>query len=279
MKKVIKTVTAVMVILLLLSSCAAQKDKVYLFCREEGSGTRKVFVDTFDILKDEVDNVDDNADITNSSAVMMQAVSGNKNAIGFVSFATLNDKVKSISINGVPAKQEYVKNGEYPLTREFTISYSSTDGDEKLRDFVSFLHSRQSVQIIEEMGYFTNRETTIYKAEQNLKGKLVISGSASVSPLMDNLRLAYSKLQPDMEIEIQQNDSTTGLLLLKQGLTDIAMSSRPVKSEELEDGCQTTVLAQDAIAVIVHPENIISNLTAEQIRKLYSGEITEWDAL
>lgn len=94
---------------------------------------------------------------------------------------------------------------------------------------------------------------------------------------MEKLKEAYSELNPNAEIEIQQSDSTTGVTNALSGVCDIGMASRELKDSEKEKGASATVIALDGIAVIVNNENPLNNITSEQVKQIYTGETTGWD--
>ena len=94
---------------------------------------------------------------------------------------------------------------------------------------------------------------------------------------MEKLKEAYSDLNPNAEIEIQQSDSTTGVTNALSGVCDIGMASRELKDSEKEKGASATVIALDGIAVIVNNENPLNNITSEQAKQIYTGETTGWD--
>ena len=96
---------------------------------------------------------------------------------------------------------------------------------------------------------------------------------------MEKLKEAYVALNPNIEIEVQQNDSSTGMQYTIDGLCDIGMASRELKDSETEAGLMPTVIAQDGIAVIVNNESGITDLSAEQIMNIYTGEVTTWEEL
>ena len=108
-----------------------------------------------------------------------------------------------------------------------------------------------------------------------ISGKITISGSSSVSPLMEKLMEAYKALNPDVEIELNTTDSTGGMKDAMNGVSDIGMASRTLKDSE--SSLTGTTIAMDGIAVIVNNENEIGNLTSEQLRSIYTGEITDWN--
>mgnify|MGYP000622716887 FL=1 len=86
-------------------------------------------------------------------------------------------------------------------------------------------------------------------------------------------------MNPKVEIEVQQSDSTTGVQSTLDGLCDIGMASRELKDSETAAGLTSTVIAQDGIAVIVNNASGIKELTSEQVKSVYTGEITTWEDL
>ena len=106
--------------------------------------------------------------------------------------------------------------------------------------------------------------------------KSLASGSSSVSPLMEKLIEAYKTVNPNATLELQTTDSTTGVSGALDGTYTIGMASRELKDSEVEGGAKATVLAKDGIAVIVSNDNPIDNLTVDQIKGIYTGELTTW---
>ncbi len=261
-------------VLLVFTGCDYDSDKIALFCREEGSGTREMFVSGMGIMQEGRDSISDKANVTNSGAVMLSAVAQNKNAIGFISAATINDEVRAVTING----HDVADSKNYPLFRDFIVAFNTKKLSDAATDFLSFLRSDKMVEIAREMGYF-EIVTPIEYQKKNVEGKIVIAGSASVFPLMNQLREEYSKIQKNVEVEIQQNDSSTGIALLAQGLADIAMSSRVIKNGELNGEYDSMSIVGDAIAVIVHPNNTKSDFSTEEIRDIFGGKITKWSEI
>ena len=82
-------------------------------------------------------------------------------------------------------------------------------------------------------------------------------------------------LNPDADVEVQMSDSSAGMTAAIEGSCDIGMSSRDLKESELEE-LTPTVIAQDGIALIVNPGNPTANLSAEQARAIFIGELTVW---
>lgn len=102
-----------------------------------------------------------------------------------------------------------------------------------------------------------------------------ISGSTSVGPLMEKVAEVYEEKNPNVVLEIQQPGSGTGIKNAIDGIAEIGMSSRDLASDEAGK-VNGTEIAYDGVAVLVNPKNTAENLTIEQIKKIYTGEITNW---
>jgi phosphate transport system substrate-binding protein len=249
--------------------------KIMPISREEGSGTRSAFVELFDVVdanKKDITTI--NAEITNNTAVMLSSVQTNKRAVGYVSMGSLSDVVKAAKINGVAATTANVLNGTYSISRPFLIA---TKGEisELAGDFVKFILSMDGQAIVGKSGYIGMTAIEAY-IPSGISGKIVVAGSSSVSPLMEKLKEAYLKVNPNATIEIQSSDSSTGMKNAESGICDIGMSSRALKSSELEKGLNPTTIAIDGIAVIVNNANNVDNFTKEQVKEIFTGKLVEW---
>ena len=243
--------------------------------REDGSGTRGAFVELFGIEDaDGNDAITQSAEISNSTSVVMTTVAGNPDAIGYISLGSLNDTVKALEIDGVAATVENINNGTYKVYRPFNIA--TKEGlSETARDFVNFIMSEQGQAIVAEEGYISVESNGSY-TPSGKTGTVTVSGSSSVTPVMQVLKEEYEALNPDVTIELQQSDSTTGVNDAIAGTSDIGMASRALKDSELEQGVVGTVIANDGIAVIVNNESTVTGLTSEQVKGIYMGELTNW---
>lgn len=266
-----------------LTSCgsetAGKGGNITVISREDGSGTRGAFVELFGIEEtnngEKMDMTVDTADITNSTSVMMTSVSGNVRAIGYISLGSLNDSVKALNVDGAEATAENIKNGTYKVSRPFNI-VTKDDVSEVTGDFIKFIQSQEGQKVVEDNHYISESNAGNYMGTKP-SGKIVVSGSSSVTPVMEKLKEAYSELNPNAEIEIQQSDSTTGVTNALSGVCDIGMASRELKDSEKEKGANATVIALDGIAVIVNNENPLNDITSEQVKRIYTGETTGWD--
>ena len=258
---------------------AAASGAISVVSREDGSGTRGAFIELFGIEEkndagEKVDMTTEMAEITNSTAVMMTTVAGNPNAIGYISLGSLDDSVKALKIDGAEATAENIKNGTYKVARPFNIA-TKEDVSEVASDFIAFIMSDEGQAVVEENGYISQGSTGAYAAS-NMSGKIVVAGSSSITPVMEKLKEAYIALNPNVTIEVQQNDSTTGMTSVAEGTCDIGMASRELKDSELANGLQPTVIAMDGIAVIVNQENTVSDMTSDTVKAIFTGATTDW---
>ena len=251
---------------------------------EDGSGTRGAFIELFGIEQkndagEKEDMTTDDAQITNSTSVMMTTVQGNPKAIGYISLGSLDESVvKAVEIDGAAPTVENVKAGTYKVVRPFNIA-TKGEASEVAQDFINFIMSADGQKIVSENGYITIDDAAPAYAASGVSGKVVVGGSSSVTPVMEKLKEAYMALNPDVTVEVQQSDSTTGMTSAIDGAYDIGMASRELKDSELEAGLTPTVIAQDGIAVIVNKENTLTGLTSEQVLSIYTGETTDWSEL
>lgn len=257
--------------------CGSQNEKITVVAREDGSGTRSAFSELMGIVKDDKDNTTDTAEVTNSTSVMLTTVAGNKAAIGYVSLGSLNDTVKAVKVDGVEATAENVKAGKYAVSRPFNI-VTGKDLTPLAQDFISYILSTDGQAVVDEKGYISVTQGEAYKASGQT-GTLTIAGSTSVAPLMEVLADKYMALNSGVKIEIQQSGSSAGITSAVEGVCQIGMASRELKDSETAKGVTATKIAMDGIAVIVNKDNSFSELTSDQIRKIYTGETTQWSDL
>ncbi len=261
------------------AACAEMSGEITVVSREEGSGTRGAFVELTGVEAKnaegmKVDNTTEEAVVTNSTNVMMTTVAGDASAIGYISLGSLNDTVKAVQIGGVDATVENIKAGTYSLARPFNITVKEGLSD-VAQDFVSFILSAEGQAVIAENKYIPLDDAPAYAGKQ-VAGKIVVAGSSSVTPVMQKLKEAYQAVNPSAEIEVQQSDSTTGMQSAMDGICDIGMASRDLKDSEKEAGLIGTTIAMDGIAVIVNQENPVETLPLEQVKAIFTGEITDW---
>ena len=304
MKKQIKYATLILSSILslcLLTGCSnnsnsTAKDQfdtakaINTLTREDGSGTRGAFIELFGIEQknsagEKIDHTTNLAAVTNSTSVMMTSIAGDLYSIGYISLGSMNDTVKGIQIDGAEATMENIKNGTYKIARPFNIA-TKKEISETSQDFINFIMSADGQTIIEKNGYVSISNAAPYNenkvsgnvvSDKKVSGKIVVAGSSSVTPIMEKLKEAYLEKNPNVTIEIQQSDSSTGISDTIDGTCDIGMASRELKASELEKGLTATVIAMDGIAVIVNNNNPVNGLTSEQVKNIFTGDCTKWN--
>ncbi|MCV9884308.1 phosphate ABC transporter substrate-binding protein [Metabacillus halosaccharovorans] len=107
---------------------------------------------------------------------------------------------------------------------------------------------------------------------------IAISGSTSVGPLAEKIAEKY-KEKSNVNIEINQIGSSAGITNAISGVSEIGMSSRDLKEEEKAQGLTETIIAYDGIVVVTHPSNKVKDLTLDQVKEIFTGEITNWKEL
>ena len=253
---------------------------ITIVSREDGSGTRGAFIELFGIEEkkdgEKVDMTTDDAQITNSTSVMLTTVAGDDYAIGYVSLGSLNDTVKALKIDGEEATEQNIKDGKYKICRPFNIATKKGADNEVAKDFIAYIMSKEGQQVISDNGYIGDDSAEAYAGSKPF-GKAVVGGSSSVSPVMEKLIEAYKSVNPNAKIELQTSDSTTGMTSTLEGSYDIGMASRELKEEEVGQGLKATVIATDGIAVIVNNDNPTEELSSDQVKSIYTGETYTWD--
>ncbi len=255
------------------------KKSITVLSREDGSGTRGAFIELFGIEKKDtsgkkVDYTTDEAAITNSTAVMLTSVAGDKYAIGYVSLGSLNDSVKAVKIDGADATISNINNGSYKISRPFNIAVK--EGLTPVaQDFVNFILSDKGQKVIAANKYIQVAAKSYIPSKAS--GKIVVAGSSSVSPVMEKLIEAYKSENPNAKIELQTSDSTTGVTNAINGTCDIGMASRSLKDSEKSKGVQEVTIAIDGIAVIVNKSNPTENLSKAQVEQIFTGKTLKWN--
>jgi len=287
MKKAFAAALAAALLTGLLSACAGgagfnSGKEIGVVTREDGSGTREAFIELFGILEKggggrRKDHTTKEAVTAKQTDIMIGNVARNRYAAGYISLGSMNGSVKALDIEGVPASIENVKNGSYVIARPF---YVATKGEARglAKHFIDFILSAQGQAVVEARGHIPVGVSAFACEPGPMEGKLTVTGSSSVAPVMEKLREAYLAVNPAAVIEVQQSDSSGGLLDAQQGNCDIAMSSRDLKDSELESLVPVRI-ALDGIAVIVNLENPVDNLTREQVKAIFTGETLNWNGV
>ena len=279
-KKVSAVLFATIFMANIMGGCAkVSNNDIAVISREDGSGTRGAFIELTGVEQKDADgNKSDmttvDAIIAKSTDVVITQVSGNKNAIGYISLGAINDTVKAVTIDGIEPTSENVKNGSYPISRPFNIA-TGDDVSDCAQDFINYILSAEGQAIVEAKDYTPVVDNAESFKSNGATGKVVVAGSTSVSPVIEKIAEEYQTVNTGVTIEIQTSDSTSGMKAVLDGTCDIGMASRELKDDEtvLND----TAIALDGIAIVVNNDNTIENLTTQQICDIYTGTSTSWD--
>ena len=260
------------------NSAGGATGAISVVSREDGAGTRGAFVELCGVEDaDGNDATVSSAEITNSTAVMMQTVEGNASAIGYISMGSLgnNDKIKAVQINGVDATPANVSNGSYVVSRPFNIVTKSDGISDAAQDFINYILSDEGQAIVEQEDFIQIDASGAYKSNGTTGKTISVAGSSSVTPVMQVLAEKYEAVSGN-KVEVNQSDSSTGVSSAIDGTCDIGMASRELKDDEASE-LEATVIATDGIAVIVNKANTADELSADQVKSIYVGDVTTWD--
>ena len=234
---------AAILLSLVLTLTVALADSINVVSREDGSGTRAAFIELTGVEQKDADG--NKVDMTTVEAAVYSGTSEVK--------TTVSQDVAAI----------------------VNIAYKADNLSATAQDFINWILSAEGQAIVTAQKYVA-KEPAEYQAAP-VAGKIVIGGSSSVGPLMQKLEEAYEALHPEVDIEVQISDSSTGMRGAADGSFDIGMASREVKASELEAGLTPVTICMDGIAVVVNNDNAVEGLTLNQIRDIFTGEIVDWD--
>lgn len=252
---------------------------IHVITREDGSGTRTAFTEIAGVVDENDDDIiTPTATVQNGTNAVMQGVAGDVYSIGYISLGSLNDSVKAVSVNGVAAEADLVASGEYEVARNFNVTYGG-ELSEVAQDFWDFMFSAQGQELAVDEGYVAADASAPEYEAKGLSGDITIVGSTSVEPVIEAMSEAYRELNPDVSIDITAPGSGAGVTAAIDGTADIGMASRELSDEEQDQVTETAAIAVDGIAVIVHNDNPLEDLSLEDIAGIYLGDLTSWNGV
>ena len=116
-------------------------------------------------------------------------------------------------------------------------------------------------------------------AGEELSGNVAATGSTSMEAVILGLQEGFKSVQPDITIGYTGSGSGAGITGVLDGTCDLGLSSRALSDDEKAQGAVENIVAKDGVAIIVNPENPVTDLTTEQVAQIYTGEITNWSEL
>ncbi len=268
---------------LLFSACREKpfspEREIHVMTREDGSGTRTAFEELFGLVTVDADGKKGSltmpeAVIARSNGVVLSGVSSDPAAIGYLSVGSLNETVRALRIDGELPTEDAIREGRYKAARPFSL-VSTGDLSAAAKDFLRFLYSEEGQNTVSSAGYVRVCDGERFAGDA-VTGNVVLVGSSSVSPVMEKLKEAYFLFCPDVDVEIQISDSSSGIRSAADGACDFGMTSRSLNEGEIRRGLKEHSVAMDGIAVVVHPQNTLTELTSEQVRDIYLGKAVRW---
>ena len=257
------------------TEAAAITGPISVISREEGSGTRDAFVEATGVMVDDVDNTTAAATIMNGTDQVMTTVADDPNAIGYISLGSLSDTVTAVSVDGVEATEENVASGDYAISRPFNIVYQG-ELEGVVADFHDFIFSEEGQTIVSDQGFVQAKaDAEPYAGDGSQSGSITVVGSTSVSPVMEKLAEAYEELNSGVQINITSNGSSAGVNAATDGTADLGMASRALADDETDVTAEA--IAIDGVAVIVNPENGVSDLSLATVASIFTGETSNWE--
>lgn len=280
MKKIISLLLLFVLVGTFAVGCT-KDEEILVVSREDGSGTRGAFIELTGIL--EKDSNGNKVDRTTKEAVVqmqtdsvLTAVAGNEYTIGYVSTGSLNDSVKALKVEDSEPTTENIKSGDYKIARPFNIA-TKGEVSRVSKDFINYIMSKEGQEIVSN-SYISIDDSLDWYSGNDVSGKIVVAGSSSVTPVMEKLSEAYMNVNQEVQIEVQMSGSSAGMQAAMDGTADIGMASRELKDSEKEV-LDYIAIAVDGIAVVVNPKNTVEDISIEEIKKIFIGEMTEWSKL
>lgn len=250
---------------------------IHVITREDGSGTRDAFVNVTGIYEGGVDRTWEEALVSTGTGAVLTSVGDNPLAMGYISLGALREGVRAVPVNGVSASVDTVRDRSYPLFRSFYMAIPAEPSD-LAQDFINFVLSAEGQAVIAGKGFISPIENLEPFTGGGLTGTLGIEGSTSVAPLMNAVATAYTALFDGVTVDVHSTGSGAGITAAIDGRVDIGLSSRSLRDTELAK-VDSITMAHDGLAVIVHPSNPLANITVDEVRDIFIGELTRWEAL
>lgn len=290
MKKGIKRIAMVAVVAIMAAvacvsmlACNQEKD-ILVVTREASSGTREAFDKYVGIAASDVVST---AEEYSSTGNVREKVASTATAIGYISLASVDDSVKKLTVEGVEATYDNVRNGSYKISRPFMLlTGNGVELQPAAQDFFDYCMSKTAEAAINaEKGITTSdfAERKEYAVpEAALSGTVVVKGSTSMEDMIKKLIAEYQKLGGDKVSGITFTTdfpgSGGGRTAAKEDTVGnvIGLAS----SVHADSGYTEHTLCLDAVAVIVNKDNNdISDVDKDSLKAIYTGAVTKYSKI
>lgn len=290
MKKGIKRIAMVAVVAIMAAvacvsmlACNQEKD-ILVVTREASSGTREAFDKYVGIAASDVVST---AEEYSSTGNVREKVASTATAIGYISLASVDDSVKKLTVEGVEATYDNVRNGSYKISRPFLLlTGNGVELQPAAQDFFDYCMSKTAEAAINaEKGITTSdfAERKEYAVpEAALSGTVVVKGSTSMEDMIKKLIAEYRKLGGDkvggITFTTDFPGSGGGRTAAKEDTVGnvIGLAS----SAHADSGYTEHTLCLDAVAVIVNKDNNdISDVDKDSLKAIYTGAVTKYSKI
>ncbi|MBN1487527.1 MAG: phosphate ABC transporter substrate-binding protein, partial [Anaerolineae bacterium] len=261
------------------SEVGGPSESIIVVSREEGSGTRAAFEEM--VMGEDGPVIVDTAILQPSNGSVRTTVSTTPNSIGYLSFGYLDDTVKALQVEGVAPTPANASNGSYPIVRPLNMMTKGEPTGET-KKWLDFILSPEGQVLVTEEGFISvlgaEEEEEETAPSDGLSGNISIAGSTTVQPLAELFAEAFTAMNPAVKIDVQGGGSSTGVKSAGEGTVDIGNASREVKTSEFDEypDIKVYAIAYDGIAIATQPGFAVTELTLEQVRDIFAGEITNW---
>ena len=277
MKKLVKILAVALSVLTIgsLVACGGSgfnpEKNISVVTREDGSGTKSAFMEIIG-LKDKKDI--SGVVVATSTAAVLTEVKSNPLAIAFDSLGYVTNDVKKLTVDGVAATPENIKNGTYAISRPLSVVYKEENLTGVNLAFMNYLTSSDAQSIIKQNGYVTSADDADVYQKTGLTGSINITGSTSLRPLMEKLATAFETIETGITVTVGGGGSGTGYNDAKNNVSAFGMISEKFTQSKAE-GCVAKTVALDGIAIIVNLKNTVTDITKEQLKNIYDTDAGE----
>lgn len=290
MKKGIKRIAMVAVVAIMAAvacvsmlACNQEKD-ILVVTREASSGTREAFDKYVGIAASDVVST---AEEYSSTGNVREKVASTATAIGYISLASVDDSVKKLTVEGVEATYDNVRNGSYKISRPFLLlTGNGVELQPAAQDFFDYCMSKTAEAAINaEKGITTSdfAERKEYAVpEAALSGTVVVKGSTSMEDMIKKLIAEYQKLGGDKVSGITFTTDFPGSGGGRTAAKEDAVGNviGLASSAHADSGYTEHTLCLDAVAVIVNKDNNdISDVDRDSLKAIYTGAVTKYSKI
>ncbi len=221
-----------------------------------------------------------NARVLDTPAKVREAVASDPYAIGYLPVSQLDGATKPIVLHNTMPSADSVLNGRYPLIQTLYLLSSGHAGSLE-KAWLDFAISREGQDAIATRGFVPLEASSAYVPATSLSGELTIEGSTEMQPLAEALAAAFITIHPDVSVQIVPGNANGAVRAVGRAEVGIGMADRQIRDFEFVryQGLEAYAVAHDGIALISHPTMSVGALTLNQAREIFSGNITNWQAV